>query len=284
MHQKPIIRTDKIPPLLREISDPPTHLNIQGTFPDPDMHTFLAVVGSRKFTSYGKQVCEKLISGLRGYPIVIVSGLALGIDAIAHRSALSANLKTVAVPGSGLDQQVLYPATNRGLAQDILTHEGALVSEFENIFRATPFSFPQRNRIMAGLSQAVLVVEAEERSGTLITSRLATEYNRDVFIVPGSIFSNTSKGPHMLLRLGATPITSSDDLLDALGFSRPEIKETALTDSPQEQSLLTILNIPKTRDELIVELSWEAKEVSTILTILELKGRIVEQAGKIRLS
>ncbi len=285
MQQKfPIIRMHEIPPLLREISDPPLHLNMQGMFPDPSQHTFLAVVGSRKFTSYGKQACEKIISGLHEYPIIIVSGLALGMDAIAHRAALSAGLTTVAVPGSGLDQNVLYPTVNRGLAQEILAHGGALVSEFENSFRATPFSFPQRNRIMAGLSQAVLVVEAEERSGTLITSRLATEYNRDVFTIPGSIFSSTSKGPHMLLRLGATPITSSNDLLAALGFSPVAEKTPAHTDSPQEQLLLDLLNIPKTRDELIQELSWPAKEVSTILTVLELKGRIVLQGGKIRIS
>lgn len=282
MHQPiHIISKENFPPLLREITDPPEQLYMRGTFPDPATHTFLAVVGSRKFTPYGKQACEKLISGLRGYPIVIVSGLALGMDAIAHRAALDADVLTVAVPGSGLDPSVLYPTTNRGLADVILKKGGALLSEFPPLFQATPYAFPQRNRIMAGLSHAVLVVEAEERSGTLITSRLATEYNRDVFTVPGSIFSSTSRGPHMLLRLGATPITTSAELLLALGFSVQE-KTSNETHSPHENSVLHILSSPKTRDELIEELALPVQQVNGIITVMELKGLIAEQGGTLR--
>src|SRR3989338_5938444 len=214
-----ILKFDSFPSRLQEIADPPEKLFVKGTLP-PEEHKWLCVVGSRKYSSYGKEVCEKLIDGLRGYKVVIVSGLALGMDASAHRAALSANLPSVAVPGSGLDSEVLYPATNRRLADEILKAGGALLSEFEPNFRATAWSFPQRNRIMAGLSDAVLVIEAEKRSGTLITARLATEYNRDVFTIPGSIFSASSAGPHMLLRLGATPITSQEDLLNALGLSQ----------------------------------------------------------------
>jgi DNA processing protein len=281
--QQPIhvINKENFPPLLREITDPPEQLYLQGIFPDPEVHTFLAVVGSRKFTPYGKQACEKLISGLRGYPIVIVSGLALGMDAIAHRAALENELLTVAVPGSGLDQRVLYPSTNRGLADTILKKGGALLSEFPPTFHATPYAFPQRNRIMAGLSHAVLVIEAEERSGTLITSRLATEYNRDVFTVPGSIFSSTSRGPHMLLRLGATPITTSAELLLALGFSVQE-KTSNETYSPEETSVLHILSSPKTRDELIEQLTLPVQHVNGILTVMELKGLVAEQGGMFR--
>src|SRR3989344_2642579 len=176
------------PRRLREIPDPTEKIYLKGTLPSED-HKWLCVVGSRKYSSYGKEVCEKLIEGLRGYPVVIVSGLALGMDAIAHRAALSAKLHCVAVPGSGLDPSVLYPATNRRLADEILKAGGVLLSEFEPNFRATAWSFPQRNRIMAGLSDAVLVIEAEKRSGTLITARLATAYHRDVFTIPGSIFS-----------------------------------------------------------------------------------------------
>ncbi|TSC62955.1 MAG: DNA processing protein [Parcubacteria group bacterium Gr01-1014_48] len=282
MHQPiHLVSKENFPPLLQEITDPPEQLYMRGVFPDPRSHTFLTVVGSRKFTPYGKQACEKLLSGLRGYPIIIVSGLALGMDAIAHRAALESELLTIAVPGSGLDPSVLYPSTNRGLAETILQKGGALLSEFPNVFHATPYAFPQRNRIMAGLSHAVLVIEAEERSGTLITSRLATEYNRDVFTVPGSIFSSTSRGPHMLLRLGATPITTSAELLLALGFSVQE-KTSDEIYSPEENSILQILSFPKTRDDLICELALPVQQVNSILTVMELKGLVTEQGGMLR--
>src|SRR5574344_927429 len=198
-----ILENENIPEMLREIPDCPDKLYIKGKLPSQDSK-LLCVVGSRKYTSYGKDVCEKLISGLRGYDITIVSGLALGIDSIAHKTALDSGLKTIAVPGSGLDESVLYPSTHKQLAEKILENGGALISEFEPNFRATPYSFPQRNRIMAGISHAVLVIEAETKSGTLITSKFATEYNRDVLTVPGSIFSKNSEGPNMLIRLGAT--------------------------------------------------------------------------------
>ncbi|MBX4210778.1 DNA-processing protein DprA, partial [Candidatus Parcubacteria bacterium] len=210
---------DDFPSRLREIPQTPKKLYIEGTVPNWE-HKFLCVVGARAYTPYGKSVTEKIVGGLRGYPIIIVSGLALGIDAVAHKAALDSGLTTVAVPGSGLSPQVLYPSSNRELAKKIVSSGGALVSEFEHEFRATSWAFPQRNRIMAGLSHAVLVIEAEAKSGTLITSRLATDYNRDVLTVPGSILSKNSEGPHLLIKLGATPITSADDVLAALGFEK----------------------------------------------------------------
>lgn len=271
----------EFPKLLREISDPPKALYIVGEYPDEDMK-FLAVVGSRKYTPYGKQVTQKLIAGLAGYPIVIVSGLALGIDSIAHEAALDAGLITMAVPGSGLDDRVLYPATHRSLAKRILASGGVLLSPFENDFKATPYSFPARNRIMAGLSHATLVIEASEKSGTLITSRLATEYNRDVLTVPGSIFSSNSSGPHMLLRLGATPITKSEDILEALHLGTAE-KSTAIENlSEIEQKILEKLYAPRSRDELIDELELPVQEIQITLARLELRGIIVEEMGEIR--
>ena len=153
---------DQFPSLIKEITDPPKQLYIQGELPDEEETVFLAVVGSRKYTSYGKDVCERLIEGLRGYPVVIISGLALGIDSIAHKKALEVGLKTIAIPGSGLDENVLYPATNIQLARKIIEQGGCLLSEFEPDFRATTWSFPQRNRLMAGISHGVLIVEAEE--------------------------------------------------------------------------------------------------------------------------
>ncbi len=278
---------DKFPRRLQEIPDPPEKLYLQGTLPSEE-HKWLCVVGSRRYTNYGKEVCEKLLGGLRGYPVAIVSGLALGIDALAHRSALAAKLPCVAVPGSGLDPKVLYPSTNRRLADDILKSGGALLSEFEHDFAATAWSFPQRNRIMAGLSDAVLVIEAEQRSGTLITARLATEYNRDVFTVPGSVFSASSAGPHMLIRLGATPITSTENLLQALGFSVAEHSSQNVKQyddcSPEELRIIEILKEPLARDMLIEKLALPVSRANALLSLLELKGHIKESLGEIRLS
>jgi len=280
------LEREEIPEMLREIPDAPEKLYLKGKLPSPKTK-ILAVVGSRKYTQYGKDVCEKLISGLRGYDITIVSGLALGIDGIAHRAALDAGLKTIAIPGSGLDNSVLYPSAHKQLAEKILNSGGALISEFEPKFHATPYSFPQRNRIMAGMSHAVLVIEAEIKSGTLITSKFATEYNRDVLTVPGSIFSKNSEGPNMLIRLGATPVRSSEDILEALGFKineEPQNLELKYSDCGDDELLvISILTEPMEKDELIRALKMPVSKASAILSIMEIKGLIVESMGEIRL-
>lgn len=271
-----------IPPLLQEIPDVPKKLYLRGPFPDPDTYKFLTVIGSRKHSTYGKQVCEKLIEGLRGYPIVIVSGLALGIDSIAHKTAIKNNLLTVAVPGSGLDDSVLYPATNRGLAHNILKSGGCLLSEFEPDFKATNWSFPKRNRIMAGLSDAVLVIEAENISGTRITARLATDYNREVFAVPGSIFSTVSEGTNKLIREGATPVTNAQDILDTLGFDKemPTQPNLALL-GKDEQTIISLLNEPLSRNQIAEQSNMGIIELNILLSSMEIKGLIKEQLGKI---
>jgi DNA processing protein len=269
-----------VPPLLREIADPPQRLHIRGTMPSGTPR-YLAVVGSRRYTPYGKQVCERLIAGLRGCPVVIVSGLALGMDGIAHQAALDAGLTTIAIPGSGLSDSVLYPATHRKLARDILESGGALISEFAPDFRATPYSFPQRNRIMAGLSHAVLVIEAEERSGTLITSRLATEYNRDVLAVPGPVHSKTAAGPHMLIKKGAALIAESTDILEALGLEATSAEtDTVPSDlSPDEALVYKLLATPKGRQVLIDESGLDVSRANVLLSSLEIKGLIAERLG-----
>ncbi len=275
------------PPLLSEINDPPEKLYIEGKIPDWNQK-FLAVVGSRKYTNYGREVCESLIEGLAGFPITIVSGLALGIDGIAHRSALKAGLATIAIPGSGLGEKVLYPSSHRTLAKSIVESGGCLISEFESDFGATVWSFPRRNRIMAGMSHAVLVIEAEEKSGTLITSKLATEYNRDVLTVPGSIFSSASKGPHMLIRLGATPIRSSEDILEVFGLKNDSAEKDnskKYSDcSPEEMKIIELLNSPQERDFLAESLNLKTSELSSLLSLLEIKGLIKESGGEIHLT
>ena len=277
---------EEFPLALREIPQAPKKLHIRGKLP-PSGFKRLCVVGSRKYSDYGKIVCEQLIKGLAGYPIVIISGLALGIDSIAHESAIKAGITTIAVPGSGLGENVLYPRSNSGLAYNILEHGGCLLSEFDDDFRATDYSFPQRNRIMAGLSEAVLVIEAEKESGTLITARLATDYNKDVLTVPGSIFSSTSDGPLMLLRLGATPIATSEDILEALHIDVTDTPKTqALFEdlSSEERLVVDALHSPRTRDELLESTTLDPHVLAQTMTLLELKGIIKEIAGKVYLA
>lgn len=277
MMEYPITRIDvpEIPSGLREIPDPPDTLYLRGNMPPKDA-TLLAVVGSRNYTNYGKEVTEFLIRGLRGYNIAIVSGLALGIDSIAHKAALETELYTLAVPGSGIDDRVLYPSQHRLLARTILMHGGGLLSEFEPTFQATPWSFPKRNRIMAGLSHATLVIEATEKSGSLITARLTAEYNRELLVVPGNIFSDASVGTHQFLKLGATPITSPLDILDALnievGLAGTPTTEV-LADSPAGK-LLSMLHEPTDKDELFRLVGLSPREGGVLLMQLELEGRV----------
>jgi DNA processing protein len=277
MYEVRQLASSEFPSLLNEIPEVPKKLFARGNLPDKKAK-ILAVVGSRRYTNYGKQVCESLIHGLRGYNICIVSGLAIGIDGIAHRAALDAGIMTLAIPGSGLSDDVLYPRRHRGLAHEILEKGGGLLSEYEPYFRATLWSFPKRNRIMAGIAHAVLVVEAGQKSGTLITSRLATEYNRDVFAVPGSIYSEASKGPHMLIRLGATPITSSEDILEAFNMEAKDPKEASLPSglSDVELKILSSLTEPKDRDALIRELSLDVSVANIALMQMEMNGLIAE--------
>ncbi|MDB5254999.1 MAG: hypothetical protein JWL92_375 [Candidatus Nomurabacteria bacterium] len=205
-------------PQLKEIPEYPETLQMRGSLKRIANTTLITIVGSRKCTPYGKQVCEILIKGLAGYPITIVSGLAYGIDAIAHRAAIDNGLPTIAFPGSGLNEDVLYPKQNRNLAEDILKSGGILLSEFENHISAAPWNFPLRNRLEAGIADMVIVIEAATKSGTLITARLGTEYNKTVGAVPGPITSPTSAGANWLLQLGAVPITCSEDILRELNF------------------------------------------------------------------
>jgi DNA processing protein len=275
------------PPQLLEIPEPPEQLYIEGTLPDPNF-IYLTVVGSRRLSTYGKEACQKIISELAGFPVAIVSGLALGIDTIAHESALASRLPTLAFPGSGLDRSVLHPHSNRRLADEIVAAGGALLSEFDPTYPAGLHTFPRRNRLMAGLAKATLVIEAGERSGTLITSRLALDYNRDVYTVPGSIFSPNSSGTNNLIKQGATPITSGFDVLQALGLASdiPAQASLPFTDlSPLEKQIVDLLSVePLARDILIAEIALPTSETNSTLAVMEIKGIIKETMGEIRLA
>lgn len=272
------------PPLLKEISDAPKKLFVRGKLPSAELH-WLAIVGSRAVTSYGRQAVRHIVEGLRGHPIVIISGLAYGVDAEAHKAALEVGLPTVAVPGSGLDWNVLYPRANVNLAREILKKGGALLSEFEPETVATPYTFPQRNRIMAGMSRGTLVIEAKERSGSLITARLATEYNRELFVIPGSIFSDASRGTHQFLKLGATPVTEAGDILRAFGLAQEKVPGIIARGdlSPNEERVLQIVSAAVSRDELFKALSMPITEANILLSTMEIKGLIVEELGVVRI-
>ncbi|KKR79460.1 MAG: hypothetical protein UU24_C0008G0023 [Candidatus Nomurabacteria bacterium GW2011_GWA2_40_9] len=280
-----ILEKESIPKDLLEIPQPPKKLYLWGNLP-PKGTIHLAVVGSRKCTTYGKDAVRKLIAGLKGYPIAIVSGLAMGIDAVSHETALENGLFPMAFPGSGISNIALSYHPNKKLMEKIIDSGGCLISEFEPEFKATLWSFPMRNRLVAGISKAALIIEAEEKSGTLITARMALDYNREVLAVPGSIYSLNSKGTNRLIRQGATPITSSEDILEALGFKTDkESKQKNLFEDAnlEEKNVLKILREPLPRDELIRALGMPIQHANSLLSIMEIKGLIKEELGEIRI-
>lgn len=258
-------------------------LYVRGALP-PDGHRYLTIVGSRRQSDYGKRMCEDLVAALAGEPVVIVSGLALGIDSTAHRAALRHGLVTVAVPGSGLDPSVLYPASHASLARDILAAGGALVSPFPDRCPAATWLFPVRNRLMAALSHATLVIEAGQKSGTLITAKHAAEFNRDVLAVPGSALAPGSAGPHSLMRSGATPIATGDELREALGL--PPRQAASAVDaqglSADERVVLGLLSSgPLELDEICSRLGLEVPAAATAVSSLEIKGLAERFMGKV---
>lgn len=281
------IPRQEIPAPLQEIPQPPKSLYLVGELANPEKENFLCIVGSRKYSSYGREVVEKIVSGLTGQPIVIVSGLALGIDSLAHQTALQVGLKTLALPGSGLNQKVIYPSTNRRLAEKIVEAGGGLLSEYEPNQMATLYTFPQRNRLMAGLSKATLIIEAGAKSGTLITARLATEYNRDVLAVPGSVFSPNSYGPNWLIKQGAIPVTSAEDVMTALGLQTSIDNKTNLNFSdlsPDEKKFIELLDIePLNKEDLIAKSGLKPNQANITLSMMEIKGLIKEAMGEIYL-
>ena len=276
------------PAQLLEIPQPPERLWVRGAMP-PEGHKLLTVVGSRAMTRYGQEACEKLITGLAGYPISIVSGLALGTDTCAHKAALSSGLHTLVVPGSGLGDDVLYPRSNRGFAKEILKAGGGFISEYEPDMPSRVYYFPERNRIMVGLSDAVLIIEAGQKSGTLITARLAGEYNRDLLCIPHRIGDPHSFGSHLFIRLGAALVSDPLHILEALHIAPRETAERGVAPSDLEDAELVIWNMleePMTRDDILRSCNVGRQtsnistgEVLTALVALELRGLIKEEFG-----
>lgn len=272
------------PTALKEIPQPPFALYIRGALPAEDEFC-LAIVGPRKYSTYGRQACEKIVSELAIFKITIISGLALGIDAIAHQTALDNNAKTVAVLGTGIDDKTIYPAQNFNLAKNILKNGGAVISEFAPETPGLPHHFPMRNRIVAGLSRGVVVIEASEKSGSLITASQALEQNREVFAVPGQIFSENSKGANNLIKQGAKIITSAQDILEEfnLQLELPETDNNKIIDmSEEEKNIFDLLSSdPQELDALAKTANIPIAKFNSILTMMEIKGIIRNQNGKI---
>jgi DNA processing protein len=265
------LRKHELPPLLRAIHDPPERLYLRGDG-DPGLlaRRAAAVVGPRACSPYGSQVARMLGRELAAAGIVVVSGLARGVDGEAHRGALESDGHTVAVLGCGIDRD--YPAAHASLARAI-ADRSLLVSEYEPGVAPAPFRFPARNRIVAGLCAATIVVEARERSGALITADFALEEGREVFAVPGEITSSLSAGTNALLRLGATPLTSAADVLEVFGI------EPAARKRPTHP-LLELL--PATADELVRATGLSSAEVAVALAELEVDGLAAEGDGTYR--
>lgn len=267
------------PPYLQEIPNPPYLLYMQGNLIEADQWA-VAVVGTRRLTAYGRQMTKDLVAGLVRNNITVVSGLARGIDAIAHKTAVEMNGRTIGVLGSGLDS--IYPAEHRDLAKSISNGKGAVISEYGLGVRPEAKNFPPRNRIISGLSLGVIVIEAGEKSGALITTDFALEQDREVFAVPGNVNSPVSKGPNRLIQQGAKLITSVDDVLEELNLrmvAEYTAVQMALPETSEEIALYTYLSAqPIHVDELSRETGLPTHTVSSTLTMMELKG-MVNQVG-----
>ncbi|MFA5047941.1 MAG: DNA-processing protein DprA [Patescibacteria group bacterium] len=276
------IKDPAYPRLLKEIYGPPPLLYYRGQLSYLNSPT-LAVVGARKYSAYGQEATEEIITPLARQKITIVSGLALGIDALAHEACLNANGQTVAVLGSGLSWQNIYPSANHRLAQKIIDSGGALISEYDPETQPARHTFPLRNRIIAGLSLATLVIEAGESSGSLITARHALENNRDVFAVPGSVFSDRSIGTNNLIKKGAKLIASAEDILEELNLqSAKELSTVPSTEeiSDQEQIVLQYLSQePLHVDKIAIYSKIKINVLSSLLMMLEIKGLAKDLGG-----
>ena len=263
-----VLRRRELPPLLKAIHDPPARLYLRGDG-DPELlaRPAVAIVGARACSPYGAQVARMLGRELATAGVIVVSGMARGVDGEAHRGALGANGHTIAVLGCGIDRD--YPAVHAGLAREI-TDRSLLVSEYEPGVEPAPWRFPARNRIIAGLCVATVVVEARERSGALITADFALEDGREVFAVPGEITSSLAAGTNGLLRLGATPLTAAADVLESLGV-----------EPTQHQSVTHPLLdcLPASADELARASGLSPADVAVTLAELELAGLVAEGEG-----
>jgi len=271
--------SDNYPQRLKQIDQPPPVLYVRGSLL-PEDEWAVAVIGTRRVTAYGRQITEELAAFLASNGITVVSGLARGVDSLAHATALRSGGRTIAVLGSGVDQ--IYPPENRRMAEQI-TQQGAVCSDYPVGTPPDSSNFPPRNRLISGLSIASVIVEAGQTSGALITATFAAEQGRDVFAVPGSIFAPQSKGTNRLLQQGARPLLAYEEILDTLNLQQVQEFRAARTVLPAneiEKSLLQVLSLePLHVDEIRARVQLPIEQVSSTLTIMELKGMARQVGG-----
>jgi DNA processing protein len=267
------------PQRLKEIDQPPPVLYVRGEYLPDDLFA-VAIVGTRRVTAYGRQITEELASFLAANGMTVVSGLARGVDAIAHQTALQAGGRTIGVLGSGVDR--IYPPEHRALADQML-ERGAIVSDYAPGTPPDASNFPPRNRIISGLSLAVVVVEAGETSGALITAEFAAEQGREIFAVPGSILAPQSKGTNKLIQNGALPLLSVNDLMQALDLTRVGERKAMRKMIPTDETEARLLNVlgeePLHVDEIRSRAELPIEKVSASLALMELKGMVRQVGG-----
>jgi len=274
------IQDENYPKLLKKIKNAPEVIYYRGEMKSEE--NCFAVVGTRRFSPYGKQVALEMAGDLAEAGLIIVSGLAPGIDTFCHTAAVERRKRTIAVLGTGVDEKSIYPQSNLKLAQKILETGGALISEYPPDQRGTQFTFPQRNRIISGLSLGILVVEAKQKSGALITAHYAFEQNRKVFAIPGPIHSLNSKGCHYLIKRGAKLVESANDILKDLNLpAGRQVYQKGIIGETEEENL--ILNVLKEEvldiDKIIEKTKLSAAKVASTLAILEIKGKVRNLGG-----
>ncbi len=274
------IENEDYPRLLKEISDPPKKLYYRGHWNKNIFENCLAVVGSRRMTSYGQIAIEKIVKEVAANGVTIVSGFMYGVDATAHQAALDGGGRTIAVMPCGIN--IIHPAYQEKLYNDILQNGGLIISEFEGDFPPDKWTYPRRNRLVAGLSQASFVVEAAPKSGSLITARLAQKYHRKLFALPGPVTSKVSEGTNNLLKKGASLVTSSEDILRFYGRKLGRQKNTPhVSLQGLEKDLLAFLKRePMEIDELSRNFEIPVSQIGTALSLMAMKGLIIQKGRK----
>jgi len=265
---------DKYPKLLREIKNPPKILYIKGEIL-PEENCF-AIVGTRRCSSYGKQVALEIAGDLAEAGLTIVSGLAPGIDTFCHLATVERRKRTIAVLGTGLDEKSIYPKENIKLAEKIVETDGCLVSEYAPGTSGSKFTFPQRNRIISGLSLGVLVIEAKQKSGALITAFWTKQQRRKIFALPGPIHSLNSKGPHILIKQGAKLVESANDILKELNLPQKSTRTSLVEGENKEENLILDALKEETLyiDKIIERTKLSATTVASNLAILKIQGKV----------
>lgn len=271
------INSPHYPDLLKEIRQPPQTLFVRGRIPSCKL---FAVVGTRRCTSYGEKICQRITQDLTRAGLGIVSGMARGIDTQAHKACLEQGGKTVAVLGTGIDKKSIYPKSNLNLYKQIVNNSGAVLSEYPPGTKAERYHFPERNRIISGLSVGILVVEAPEKSGALITADWAKKQGRPLFAVPGSVFSIVSQGPNALIKKGAFAATCARDILIKLNLEQETVQKKIEALGPEEKKITDVLQKGAAHiEDIIRQTGIGPKRVSTILSRMEIEGKVENLTG-----